>query len=146
MELKELQRLVEAGESETIEFKKSTAQLSRAGETLCAFMNGQGGGVLIGVTPAGKVIGQQVDDATLREVAATLDKLEPPARIRIQRIPLGQGREVVVLDAPGSRDSLPFTFGGRAYRRVGSTTSVMPQEEYQRLLLDRAHSRRRWEN
>ena len=37
MDLKALQRIVDAGESETVEFKKSTAQLSRAGETLaCA--------------------------------------------------------------------------------------------------------------
>ncbi|MBD3236777.1 MAG: hypothetical protein GF330_08745 [Candidatus Eisenbacteria bacterium] len=32
MDLKALQRIVDAGESETVEFKKSTAQLSRAGE------------------------------------------------------------------------------------------------------------------
>ena len=87
-----------------------------------------------------------MSDATLRDIAATLDKLDPPARVSIQRHSLDQGKEIVVLDAPESRDSMPFTFRGRAYRRVGSTTSVMPQEEYQRLLLDRAHSQRRWEN
>ena len=47
MNLAELQRLVDAGESETVELKKSTAQLSRAGETLCAFLNGQGGDVVL---------------------------------------------------------------------------------------------------
>lgn len=31
-----LQAIVTTGESETVEFKKSTAQLTRAGETLCA--------------------------------------------------------------------------------------------------------------
>ncbi len=59
MELKELQRLAESGESETVEFKKSTAQLPRAGETLCAFLNGQGGRVLIGVTSDGKIVVKQ---------------------------------------------------------------------------------------
>lgn len=39
-----------------------------------------------------------------------------------------------------------FAFDGRAYQRVGSTTQVMPQETYQRLLLDRTHSLKRWEN
>ena len=146
MELNELQRIVEAGESETVEFKRSTAQLRRAGETLCAFLNGPGGRVLIGVTSTGKVIGQQVADATLRDIATTLDKLTPSAPIDIERVPLDQGREVVVLEAPTARDRIPFTFDGRAYRRVGSTTSVMPQEEYQRLLLARIHSRHRWEN
>lgn len=33
MELKGLQSIIAGGESETVEFKKSTAQLSRIGET-----------------------------------------------------------------------------------------------------------------
>ena len=129
-----------------VEFKKSTAQLSRAGETLCAFLNGRGGRVLIGVTPASKVVGQQVGDSTLCDVAAMLQCLDPPANVEIQRVALENGREVLVLCAPPSRDNGPFTFAGRPYRRLGSTTSVMPQEEYQRLLLERGHSWRRWEN
>ncbi len=35
---------------------------------------------------------------------------------------------------------------GRPYVRVGSTTRRMPQEKYERLLLQRGHARRRWEN
>jgi ATP-dependent DNA helicase RecG len=46
-----LQALIAQGESETLEFKRSTAELKRAGETLCAFLNGEGGKVLIGVAP-----------------------------------------------------------------------------------------------
>lgn len=36
MDFAEIQELAAAGESETVEFKKSTAQLPRAGESLCA--------------------------------------------------------------------------------------------------------------
>lgn len=39
MDLGELRRLAAAGESETVEFKKSTAQLRPAAETLCGFLN-----------------------------------------------------------------------------------------------------------
>lgn len=41
MKLLDIEQRIEAGESETLEFKKSTGQLSRAGETLCAFLNGR---------------------------------------------------------------------------------------------------------
>jgi ATP-dependent DNA helicase RecG len=75
-----------------------------------------------------------------------LEKFEPPARIAIDRVPLCDGKVVVVLQAEATTESVPFTFNGRAYQRVGSTTSVMPQERYESLLLDRAHARRRWEN
>lgn len=52
----------------------------------------------------------------------------------------------MVLDAPSAREHAPFIFEGKPYRRVGSTTTVMAQDEYARLLLDRNHSRHRWEN
>ncbi|MCK4306238.1 MAG: ATP-binding protein [Candidatus Eisenbacteria sp.] len=96
MDLKALQRIVDAGESETVEFKKSTAQLSRAGETLCGFLNGRGGRVLIGVTPAGKVVGQQVADKTQQEIAAMLQRFEPPPPVETQVVKLlGGDRKVI---------------------------------------------------
>jgi ATP-dependent DNA helicase RecG len=141
-----LQSIIARGESETLEFKRSTAELRRAGETLCAFLNGEGGQVLIGVAPGGKIVGQQVADITLRDIAATLGRFEPPARVEMDRVDIGDGRTVIVLEAPSAREYAPFVFEGKPYRRVGSTTTVMAQEEYARLLLDRNHSRHRWEN
>ena len=43
-------------------------------------------------------------------------------------------------------DMRPFTYEGRAYERVGSTTRRMPQAKYERLLVERGHAKRRWEN
>lgn len=146
MDLVELEKITAAGESETVEFKKSTGQLTRAGETLCAFLNGQGGRVFIGVTPEGKVVGQQIADATLREVAVALARFEPPALISQERITLANGSEILVLSAPAVPETGPFTFEGRAYQRVGSTTSILPQARYEALLLERTHGRARWEN
>jgi len=146
MNLDEIMCVAAAGESETVELKKSTAELSRAAETLCAFLNGQGGQVLIGVSPAGKVLGQQVSDSTLRDVAVMLNRFEPPVRIELEQITVDGSKEVLVLSAPRDDENRPFVWRGRPYQRVGTTTSVMPQERYERLLLDRGHVRRRWEN
>ncbi len=146
MDLDAVKRLVAAGESESVEFKKSTAELNRVGETLCAFLNGQGGTVLIGVAPGGGLVGQQVSDSTLRDIAAMLDRFEPNVQFKVERVHLVGGSEVIVLATPRSDESRPFAWSGRPYRRVGSTTSQMPQEQYQRLLLDRAYVRHRWEN
>jgi len=68
--LEELQLLIAQGDAETLEFKRSTAELRRAGETLCGFLNTDGGQVLIGVAPNGCVVSQQVADITLREEEA----------------------------------------------------------------------------
>jgi ATP-dependent DNA helicase RecG len=146
MTLQDLEHIAAAGESETVEFKKSTAQLTRVGETLSAFLNCQGGRIFIGVTPEGRVVGQQIADSTLRDVAATLARFEPVALISQDRIRLPNGLEVLVLSAPAVAGSGPFTFAGRACQRVGSTRSAMPQGRYEALLLERAHGRSRWEN
>ena len=45
----DVRALALAGESETVEFKRTTGQLSRAAEALCAFLNAHGGQVLFGV-------------------------------------------------------------------------------------------------
>lgn len=146
MELRELQRLVEGGESETVEFKKSTAQLPRAGETLCGFLNHKGGQVLIGTSPGGAIDGQKFGDKTQQEIARMLERFEPPAPVEAFTMGLpGNQRSVVVLQA-GKTDGIPFSYDGRPYQRVGSTTSRMPQDRYEALLLERAHARRRWKN
>jgi len=146
MNLADLEKLVAGGESNTVELKKSRAQLRRTAETLCAMLNGNGGKVLIGVTPGDRIVGQEISDKTLREVADVLGKFEPPAAITQTRIDIGDGKEVLILEAISNPESRPYVFDGRPFQRVGSTTSVLPQETYQQLLTERAHSRARWEN
>lgn len=147
MTLEDLQRLVAGGESEILELKRSTGQLSRSGKTLCGFLNGRGGILLFGIGPEGHIVGQLVADGTLRDIAALLSQFEPQPPIAICRIPLPDSNlEVLALEAETRADLVPFTFEGRAYQRIGTTTSSMPRHRYEELLLNRTHSRSRWEN
>lgn len=141
----QLSELVSKGESDTLEFKKSTAERDAAMKTLCGMLNGSGGRVLVGVTEAGKLRGQTVSDATLKDLAQAYMQFEPPADLLQERVVLANGSEVFVLSVDPS-PSAPHTFHGRVYRRLNSTTSVMPQAEYQRRLLEREHPANRWEN
>ncbi len=147
MNFADIERLALREESEQVEFKKSTAQLGPAAKTLCAFLNGQGGRVVVGVTDDRKVLGQVVADKTRREIAAALAHFEPPASVDVEMVDVpGEDRKVIVLSVERLQETRPFVYDGRAYQRVQSTTSVMPQERYERMLLERAHARRRWEN
>jgi len=147
MDLKQIQSIVAAGESETVEFKNSTAPIPRAGEALCGFLNGDDGLVLIGVSPDGRIVGQEVADTTQQDIARMLDRFEPPSPVETRLVPVpGSTKSVFVLQAPRIAAARPFTCDGRPYHRVGTMTSRMPQERYESLLLDRAHARRRWEN
>lgn len=146
MNLTELKSLVAQGESERVEFKRSTGELKEGMQTLCAFLNGSGGTVLFGVRPDGTIEGQAVSDQTLRDIAQAADRFEPPAHVSIHRIKAKVGREVIAAAVEGGLDVRPFTYEGRAYERVGSTTRRMPQAKYERLLVERGHAKRRWEN
>ncbi len=145
MTVAELEAEVARGESDTLEFKKSTAERETAMKTVCGMLNGSGGRVLIGVTEAGKVRGQEVSDSTLKDMAQVVIPFDPAAHIRQQRVYLADGKQVFVVEVDPS-PLAPHTYHGRPYRRVNSTTSVMPQAEYQRRLLERDHATLRWEN
>ena len=147
MNLADIELVAAQGESETVEFKASTGQLPRAGKALCGFLNRLGGLLLFGVDPDGRIAGQLVSDKTLQDVGMLLRSFEPLPPISIERVPLsGSSREVIVLEAQARTDLAPFTFEGRAYERLGTTVSVMPQSRYQELLLNRIHTHHRWEN
>ena len=65
------------------EFKETTGQLERGMETLCAFLNGEGGTVLFGITDKGKIIGQEVADVTKKEHWEAINRLEPTANVHV---------------------------------------------------------------
>lgn len=142
-----LEELVSGDESETLEFKKKTSSGCMRGgaETLSGFLNTRGGCVLFGVDPDGTIRGQDVSDKTLREVAGVLDAIEPPVFPSIERVELGDGNAVVAVTVErGPRR--PYSFKGKAYRRVGTTTVEMDRDAYNTMLLEELHSTSRWEN
>ena len=148
MNLSALHTLIAAGESQTLELKKSTAEKDRACRSLCALANGQGGQVVFGVTPAGKVVGQKVTDRTLEELAQEFQGFEPPMSPHLQRIQVtdgdAAGLEVLLVQVARSAQA-PLSFRGVPYERVLNTTRVMPRATYQRLLIESMHATKRWE-
>ncbi len=76
--LAELPSTVAPGDSQTLEFKKSTNERHRAGQPLCCFLNTDGGQLLICVTPESRAVGLQVANITLREIALMPGRFDLP--------------------------------------------------------------------
>ena len=130
--------LIAEKECGRVEFKETTGQLERGMETLCAFLNGKGGTVLFGVTDKGKIIGQDVSDKTKRDIAEAIRRIEPFATVDVSYIEIpNTGKSVIVLSAEEQKYMRPFSCKGRAYIRVESVTSTMPQEIYNQYLIQR---------
>lgn len=145
MTAEQIATMVAAGESETVEFKSTTGTRREATKTVCAMLNQQGGQVLFGITPEGQVVGQQVSERTVEEVSAEFARIDPPAFPEITRIPVAADRAVIAVSVSRGPAG-PYMYRGSAYRRIGSTTVEMRADEYRRLLFERMHSERRWEN
>lgn len=131
--LNELRLLVTGGESERLEFKRSTGQRTEAAKTVCAMLNGLGGICLFGVEDRGAIVGQEVTGRTLQDVAHELGRIEPPAFPDIQTVTLENSLTVIAVIVTGGGG--PYSFDGRPYLRHGSTTVVMPRDECERVCL-----------
>ncbi len=68
MEKSELIDIVKRGESETLEFKKSTGEWKGIIKTVSAFSNTKGGHILIGISDNDKVTGIQVGKKTIEDL------------------------------------------------------------------------------
>jgi hypothetical protein len=88
MDLNALRQAVADGESDRLEFKKTTGNLKVGMRTLCAMLNGDDGRVLFGITPGGRIVGQDITDPTLQEVAQEVSGLEPPVEIEHTLVPV----------------------------------------------------------
>ncbi len=143
--LRALTQLVSKGESEDLEFKRTTGLRTDAAKTVCAMLNGPlGGFVLFGVGDQGEITGQEVSTQTLEQIANELARIDPPSvSPDIDTVTLDNGRKVIVLRVPGNTGL--YTDDGRPYQRIGPTTRVMPRPRYERLLLERTHGLQRWE-
>ena len=144
MLLEELQKLVAAGESENLEFKKTTGQRTEAAKTVCALLNGLGGFLLFGVSDRGEITGQQVTAKTLEDISLELRRIEPPAFPEIETLSIGNDKAVIVIRVSGKMGT--YCYDGRPYIRHGPTTQIMPRGEYEKRVLVKFHAHRRWEN
>ena len=125
MTLDELLALVNGGETELLEWKRTTGERREGASSLCAMLNHLGGRLVFGIAPDGRVIGQQVSDHTVEEPAQEIARIDPPVFPTIDRLPLGHsGLQVLVVSA-NAGPARPYTYKGQAYRRVGNTTVAL---------------------
>ena len=138
MTIEDINRLIASGEGRHLELKKTTGELKDAMHTACAFLNGEGGWLVFGITPTTlKPLGQVVSDNTKREIAQALSGIEPAADVHVEYVdvPDRQGSQVIAIYFDAFVwGHVPYTYNGRPYYKVESTTSAMPREMFEERL------------
>ena len=93
--MNEIVKLLKRGESETLEFKKSTAQLDKALKSICAFLNHKGGTIYFGIEENRKVVGQGVSDKTMKSISQKIrQRIKPEISPEIKVLEI-KGKEVI---------------------------------------------------
>jgi len=132
-------------ESETLEFKKTTAELKEAVISVASILNKSGKGeVYFGIKNNGTVLGQQVGDATLRDVSKALsDNLKPQIFPTIDMVAIDDKYCVRVAFA-GSQP--PYYAYGRAYMRVADEDKQMSTDELEMFIIRKYEQISAWDS
>jgi predicted HTH transcriptional regulator len=129
----DVQQLLISGESEAVEFKQSRGEMKEIIETIGAFANGEGGTIVIGVTPAGRVLGVNIGKDTLESLANGIQQQTDPKVFPSIDLAVVEDRTVIVWRVETSQ-SKPVLVQGRGYKRVGRNNHVLSSSELVRVL------------
>ena len=132
--IEDIERMVHEDENRVLELKQTTGELKEGMQSGCAFLNTDGGWLLIGVHPSSlKILGQEVADRTRQEIAWELCKFSPAIDLFAQYIdvPDRPGQKVIAIWFPAPMPfTAPYTYDGRPYYKVENTTKPMPREMF----------------
>jgi ATP-dependent DNA helicase RecG len=122
----DLKKLLEGGESETVEFKASFDKETL--ETSVAFANTKGGIILTGVSDKGEIKGIQIGKETLKDWTNQISQSTEPRIIPEIEIDQIDGKNVAVIRIK-EFPIKPVSTKGRCFRRVKNSNRIMQPHE-----------------
>lgn len=121
-----ISKLIQQGESETLEFKQSFEKDTIV--SLVSMANTRGGSVLIGVTNKGETKGVQLGRETLQQWANDITQATDPKLIPYVRSETIKGKTVVEISVK-EHTIKPISVSGRCYRRVANSNKQLTSKE-----------------
>ena len=132
-------------ETELLEFKKSTGELKEAMNSISAILNKhQHGELYFGVKPDGTVIGQVVNEESLRTVSQKIkNSIEPRIYPEVNKVVI-DGKECIHVKFEGN--NTPYFASGVARIRVADEDLIMSPQELAEYIRKSDREENRWEN
>ena len=138
-----IKSLLEQEENEQLEFRE-VVRKDAIGKTICAFLNNNGGQLLIGVSADKKVLGVEMANKIQSELENYLNKEilpETPIMVSIEKF---ENKQVVLVKVwAGSRQ--PYIFDGSIYFRRAASTVKANSSEISELIHKRQQTEIQWE-
>lgn len=131
-------------ESETLEFKKSTSEMKEACISICAILNKHGVGTLyFGIKPDGTVIGQEISEATLRDVSRKIyESIKPQIYPVIEQV-TADGKYLIKVEFNGEES--PYSVYGKYYLRTADEDRMVTPQKLKQIFSESVY-RESWEH
>jgi len=124
----ELLRLIDQGESQLLDFKKTITHKYKIAKTLVSFANTKGGKILVGVMDDGQIIGVDVDEEMHSLHDAAVNFCQPAVKMIFTEVEDKYGNLVLVVDIPESEQkphrALDTQGNWQAYIRTNDKTMI----------------------
>lgn len=133
MNKEQITKIVESGESDTVELKQNFDK--DVFETVCAFANTKGGNIIIGINDKKMVKGIQLGKESINNWINQISQtIEPKPRLKVEKL-FTKDKPIAILQISESQIK-PVSFKGRYYKRVSSTNRQMNWEDITKLVLE----------
>lgn len=132
-------------ETEQVEYKQSTAEINEAMVSISAMLNKHRKGVLyFGVHNKGKVIGQQIGEATTRDISRKIyEQIKPVPNFTVGVEDI-DGKQVIKVIFNG--EETPYSADGRYYIRVSDEDRAVTQTQLFDLVHEKIKTYEKWED
>ena len=124
--LKEIQTLIETGESKNIEFKASFQK--EVIESVVSFANSYGGRILIGIDDNSQIIGISISDETIQNYINTIKQnTQPNIIVDINQYEIDN--KIILIIEVKEYPLKPISYKNRYYKRVKNSNHIMSLDE-----------------
>lgn len=138
-----LKEAIGSGESEALEWK-SAIKINAIAQTICAFLNGNGGRIVVGVNEEGRPVDLDVGPGELSSAESQLREAISPSGSWSCSLQTVDGHQLLLIDVSGGSQK-PYLVEGTIWVRRGATTVHATHRDIDKLIVRRAHLEERWE-
>ncbi len=121
MRYEELLGLIKTREGYTIEFKEAVS--TSLGKEICAFANGQGGKIILGVENGGSIKGIDLSNKDISKILDIARNMNPSFPVTTDQI-----KNLAVIYVPEGKEK-PYTINGHFYLRQGANLQKLNRDE-----------------
>jgi len=128
----DIERILQTGETQSVEFKKSLSQKKEGCKALCGMLNTEigAGMVFFGISPENDVVGIGGNlDSAQRTLAQHIQQKFDPSMVCSIKIEDYKDKKILVLSAKRANDVSCYEYDGRVFIKEGSTKRYLSAQE-----------------